>query len=134
MSLSQFEDWVAVLSCRPLAVIVMHPLTRNPNYNSMKPCECMDLCRVCVCKRGRKTEGWRGRAFSTCVSIYEREKSERDDERLRLNHISKFGMSSDQRTAMVGEEKGESSRVLFSLICLYYHFLSFKMTCLLILE
>lgn len=38
--------------------------------------------------------------------MYEREKSERDDERLGLNHISKFGMSSDQRTAMLGERKG----------------------------
>lgn len=29
---------------------------------------------------------------------------ERDDERLGLNHISKFGMSSDQRTAIVEKE------------------------------
>lgn len=85
MSLSQPEDWVAALSCRPLAVIVMHPLTRNPNYNSMKPCECSDLC--CVCEREKQSE------------------REQDDERLGLNHISKFGMSLDQRTAMVERER-----------------------------
>lgn len=63
---------------------------------------------LCVLKRERNTgyERERESAFSTSVSMYEREKSERDDERLGLNHISKFGMSSDQRTAMLGERKG----------------------------
>lgn len=56
MSLSQPEDRVAALSCCPLAVIVMHPLTQNPNYNSVKPCECMDLCCIYVCVRERETE------------------------------------------------------------------------------
>lgn len=61
---------------------------------------------MCVKERGKHRVGERERAFSTSVSMYEREKSERDDERLGLNHISKFGMSSDQRTAMLGERKG----------------------------
>lgn len=75
MSLSQPDDWMAALSCRPLAVIVMHPLTRNPNYNSMKPCECLDLCFVCVC-------------VSTCVCMREREK---DRERKREGVIRVHG-------------------------------------------
>lgn len=63
MSLFQPEDWVAALSCRPLAVIVTHPLTRNPNYNSMKPCECLDLC--CVCER--EAESVCVRVISVCL-------------------------------------------------------------------
>lgn len=63
---------------------------------------------MCVKEREKHRVGEREResAFSTSVSMYEREKSERDDERLGLNHISKFDMSSDQRTAMLGERKG----------------------------
>lgn len=33
-----------------------------------------------------------------------RERREGDDKRLGLNHISKFGMSSDQRTVIVEKE------------------------------
>lgn len=55
---------MAALSCCPRAVIVMRLLTRNPNYNSMKPCECMDLCAcvisvcafLCVCLRTTERE------------------------------------------------------------------------------
>lgn len=40
-----------------------------------------------------------------CMTERERKEREEDDERLGLNHISKFGMSSDQRTAMVEKER-----------------------------
>lgn len=79
---------------------------------------------MCVKEREKHRVGERESAFSTSVSMYEREKSERDDERLGLNHISKFGMSSDQRTAMLGERKG---RRLYSPLLPYLSLLSFSL-------
>lgn len=134
MSLFQPEDRVAALSCRPLAVIVTHPLTRNPNYNSMKPCECLDLCCVRAREAESERESYQCVPFyvCVCVRVYVRA-SEEDDERLGLNHISKFGMSSDQRTAMVEKERkrrGNDTRatklqssLLPFLSFLYYNFL-----------
>lgn len=48
-----------------------------------------------------------------CVSTYDRERKEKeeDDERLGLNHNSKFGMSSDQRTAMVEKERKRRGKI-----------------------
>lgn len=113
------EDWVAALSCCPFTVIAMHPLTRNPNYSSMQPCECMDLC---------------------CIWEKERVGRERkDDERLGLKHVSKFGMSSDQRTAMEEKErkrrrgrryqgnKAPEFSAPFSIFLLCLHFSPFKL-------
>lgn len=91
--LSQLEDWMGALSCCPLDVIFMCPLTQNPNYSGMKPCECMDLC--CVCETDRNRE------LSVCVcpcvtlNLYHVSMCERDRRRwvkVRLNHISTFGM------------------------------------------
>lgn len=55
---------------------------------------CLFMC-VCVC---------------LCTRERGRKEREKDDERLGLNRISKFGMSSDQRTAMVEKERKRRKR------------------------
>lgn len=79
-----------------LALIIMHPLMLIPNYISMKPSECLDfVLRVC----GRELSAFWFFWFP-CLCVREAERWLKV-----INYISKFPISSDQRTALVEKER-----------------------------